>query len=188
MIWWGIVTCKWKWIKWILYLRKSEYYTAIRTGVWFVGAKYLQEFPPFVCGKAGEGSRFPCCTFNSYLLVANICTCGWLLKLEMITKCSACCKLPPRPIVVRLPRPTAEMVMTRSTVHRELGIRNWEPTNVPHFCAQKQKQGDVLCKYYTGWQLWDVWLPLGWVADSVADPDDYKLYEWLFPWFCGIVQ
>lgn len=23
---------------------------------------------------------------------------------------------------------------------------------------------------------------------SVVDPDDYKLYEWLFPWFCGFVQ
>lgn len=25
-------------------------------------------------------------------------------------------------------------------------------------------------------------------SSSVVDPDDYKLCEWLFPWFCGFVQ
>lgn len=43
--------------------------------------------------------------------------------------------------------------------------------------------------YHTGWKLydWGVAIQLN-VSYSAADPDYYKLYELLFPWFCGFVH
>lgn len=44
-------------------------------------------------------------------------------------------------------------------------------------------QGDVLSKYsILGMSF--IWL----ASPTVIDPDDYRLCEWLFPWFCGFVQ
>ena len=67
-------------------------------------------------------------------------------------------------------------------------IGNWKIRTGIKQRGQKQKQRNALYKYNTWWYRWDVGLPLGWVAVSVVDPDDYKLYEWLFPWFCASVQ
>lgn len=70
--------------------------------------------------------------------------------------------------------------MTSSMDHRELELPNWDKT--------EQKQRDCSLNTLLGfWVGCAVAIRLS-GSYSVVDPDDYKLYEWLFPWFCGFVQ
>lgn len=86
--------------------------------------------------------------------------------------------------------------MVSSILHRELGFPNWDRSvteihkNPPVISVNENKNKG---RFFINILYWATALGCGVAIGlsgsySVADPDDYKLYEWLFPWFCGFVQ
>lgn len=96
--------------------------------------------------------------------------------------------------VCSLRLPTADMAVTSQQClgnwEFQTGIKRWQKsTEIPHFCKWKQKKGMFFLNilYWASVLGHEIAIILS-GSSSVVDPDDYKLCEWLFPWFCGFVQ